>query len=1460
MDKGDGGGKKKNEDVSDVRFSKVGDPSFHPATTEPGPTVKRDSDYADNDDDDGDDDDDDDDDDDEDIEEDVEEEGGDDNNDDDEDEDAGEVTEHSEGDKYLEGGSNANNYVLSESSNDRVPEGSLSRADSKDDERLEIEMSQVQRFASNFRALSVSTDSNIPDISSGEVSPGSPAIRYSGKGPLIPMFPKAKTYEAGDAAYVPLGQRGLTNTKDTSFRLRPKIKHLNVFRNMFGRFEAATSHSRFRTWTREELIDLLVYNGIELISEHVIPTVSLRDQCEMLFLGLPMPDKVPGLTVREHYLMVKYTTLIQYKFLYERGLIRSPESATSDEDDGFYDGVVVNQPSNDSMFSSIDDSESGGLGMDSVDMSNMSSKDEQCTLSPTSPYTPTSPATPTKVTAWSWRFWRWGSQPVVKLSRDEKRDRLRRKLSKRTLEVMDKNWRPASEDKAIETADYLHPRKGGKGGKKFDFVRTYTGRHCVLNGFGETCDLWEEGLISEFSPYGPGITNYFKFLKWLYWVFFVLTIISFPELVINIYGTTDATAGLTDISRTTVGNLANTVINGTLTVPLPGCNSGLFGANNCALNRTSLGILYCWLDISMSSFLLIAFMWLWRFERAEEKRLDSLTLYTSMYSVAVRDLPLDIKEEELKAHFASLLRSDHGNSVAVRGVTIAVDSREHIQILAERGDWLHKKSTRVHHYRYQCDEVQNKFMGDFDKIDKTCYQLLKQFEGDNKKIDEKLTEIDTRLRKLEKKTDVPVVAFVTFDYILGALMVKDMYEIKLIDRLIRFFLPLLRCCYPDIKDSKEELLIKGKLVTVTHAPEPGSIIWEHLEVPKFTRRVNRVLTILGAVLLIIVSVIVTFGAKLLQQRAAIAGGTSLCPSGFTDLSDAEQVAEIDADSQILHCYCDQFTAYQQHHNIYCKSYNTQHIEAEVLTFFASFIVLVISALIEIAIRRFADFERHDSQDTKERSIFLRLFYLKYLNTSVIFLINNNQQILNHLFKGSGAGTTNTTNFSTDWYASVGVSIMLVQIGNIVSAQMNTLYDYLMFMVGLKAAKRSVAFKTQRELNRAFTGPEFELGLRYSSILSTFCVLLTFSAGIPLLNVIGFIAFGVQFLVDKYAFIELYRTPHRYTAAIGKMSSIVIPFAVCLHLGMSIWMLSNPEIFSNRDLVSGTLTSISQQEQHGTVAAAFVKNIYYPQTYPLFVMFMMISGSLVLYSMTKLLLEVYQRLKILINGDLQQKITIQRYIKEFHNKAAPAFSRAVRSNYISGLASYNILHNPIYKERFGVSWRFALTHNGLRDVRKSALIADEDDDIIKAHNTILRKYRLQAGNSSNRNLLVRSCSKRHTHQSGVTQANTINNARTDHPHAGNGRTTPTAHTPSRISQQLSALSTDSSVSAASVGPRSKTRTRANTKQAQHEMNMRQIARQVNEDVEGTALEALRDSEYFEEEARERASLEINIHHK
>jgi hypothetical protein len=49
-------------------------------------------------------------------------------------------------------------------------------------------------------------------------------------------------------------------------------------------------------------------------------------------------------------------------------------------------------------------------------------------------------------------------------------------------------------------------------------------------------------------------------------------------------------------------------------------------------------------------------------------------------------------------------------------------------------------------------------------------------------------------------------------------------------------------------------------------------------------------------------------------------------------------------------------------------------------------------------------------------------------------------------------------------------------------------------------------------------------------------------------------------------------------------------------------------------------------------------------------------------------------------------------------AVVTYTRAVQRNLIKGLATYNILQNPTYKESFAITWKFAMNNKGVREVR------------------------------------------------------------------------------------------------------------------------------------------------------------------
>jgi hypothetical protein len=200
---------------------------------------------------------------------------------------------------------------------------------------------------------------------------------------------------------------------------------------------------------------------------------------------------------------------------------------------------------------------------------------------------------------------------------------------------LNSSWSKPDWDKAKRYADFTNPRKGGKGGVVFNSSETTLGRHCCLGGVGEQCDIFQEGQISEFSMYGAGISNYFKFLKWLCWLFICLSLISLPVLLLNFYGPEDVvSSGLTNIAQTTAGNLQNTIVNATLTVHIPGCDNYSYKSINCYFNKEDVGRMYCYIDIIFSVVVIIAFRWLRYFEKKEESDLIvHSTINASDYTV-----------------------------------------------------------------------------------------------------------------------------------------------------------------------------------------------------------------------------------------------------------------------------------------------------------------------------------------------------------------------------------------------------------------------------------------------------------------------------------------------------------------------------------------------------------------------------------------------------------------------------------------------------------------------------------------------------------------------------------------------------------------------------------------------------------------------------------------------------------
>lgn len=1036
------------------------------------------------------------------------------------------------------------------------------------------------------------------------------------------------------------------NNKKIKFKKAKKLKRItSVASSSYMKHMHDLEGSRFQNWTKQELVELLIGQRIELRNEAGLELISLRDLADSLYQDVDMPNKPDLISIAEVVMANAMARRIQnFWIMYQVEKKRIAEERET--------AVYL---SNLNAIEQKDDYEIGNMeaiyNADNPELGYTGNDERK--IDENSPHLQ-SPARRTGL-------------------------EIGTTASKKKQNILDIPWQPPDWEKANKYADYVQPRKGGKGGEMYNFYKTTTGRHCCLGGCGEQLDLWEEGQISEFGIYGAGITNYFKFLKWLFWLFLTLSVVAVPSLILNIYGPNTSGTGLYVLATTTVGNLATFQSNTTVSISIPGCsNYGIYSVK-CNLNGSDLARFYSILDMIVSGIIMIAYFWLKYFERHEEFELDKNTINASMFTLSVSGLPEDVTEEELIDHFQRLLGDEH----SIVSVSLAYNNIQEIQECISRGNIIRSKVRLVHEYRYNCTKL--RLTRSFEESENTIEKLRDELFENMKKCN---TQLKEKEQLLEEYAEVPakvVYAFVTFNKVISKEAALNAYA-RSSSIFLKFFYNHSQC------------MLRGKLLKVSEALEPSTIIWENLGYSLNDRLLRRTLTTFLSLLLVTLSLVMIFCSKYLSETTGSSNiNNELCPANFYSLSSDQQQLYVQQNSNQLYCYCNQFSLIQQSQNSYCSRYAKNTINSQVLQYFAAFVVILVNIMQEYIMKYYVSFEKHHSEDRKGNSVFFRLFILKYINTALIFFINGDNVIMKKVF---GITIASSNQFTTNWFNTIGVTIILVQLSDAFFTHVAKLWQYCkhryMLSTYLKSAAGEKLVLTQDELNKMQEGPDCELSFTYAQIMSTLFVCLTFSTGIPLLYIIAAGNFFMYYCVEKFLFINMYKVPPHFNSFIGRRATTMIPYAVILHLAMSIWVLSNPELFDN----SGSATSPAAVVKNSIPQYSIRDQMFGSNTFPLLVMLC----AIVLYEFVRIVLTTTKcQNETTDQVDRRKSAKAQYFVN---------YTRAVQRNLIKGLSTYNVLQNPIYKEAFAITWKFAVSNNTVRSVRtlkrKAHVDADEDD--------------------------------------------------------------------------------------------------------------------------------------------------------
>lgn len=1116
----------------------------------------------------------------------------------------------------------------------------------------------------------------------------------------------------------------------------------------------------FLDWTRVQLIALLISDGEELRYERHMSYSNLRERAEKLYLDRSFPEKPPTLSrneirIRNEKAQLIQNVWIQYQYALQSSCIfgsldRTPSgilpidsvsqrnlseltSAVEDEIDyesetfvgfykGLYDDIAVDkepssrnlqrQASNISVMEYLEvaelnahehDNSFSAVVMAEIEAdSAMDDPDIELGI-PTNSY------------------FRQGSVNFPS-ALDE---------SKKTIHFLDQPWTPPDWVKSVRYADFFHPRRDrGKESSLYSFSNTTTGRHCCLGLLGEQCDYFREGQMSELALYGPGVTNYFKFLKWCIWLFFTLSLITIIQTIINSNGAGYLShQGLSHLAVTTVGNLDFTASNSTYLVSVALCEGFNLDHTACEPKKSQLGELYSAIDIIVSIVVLMAFLWLRKFQYKEEQDLDKNTIYASQYTVMVRNLPHFVTEKDIYCHFYSLLNQDNSSyeGFPIAAVQLAVENEHDIKNCIIRGELINTKKRLINQHRFSCTLLREKYIDNPFLAEEEIRLLRFQFSEVCKDLDEQIKDKSDSICKLNSTVGRtgPVSAFVTFDHEIAAILLMQQYN----------NMPILKYYFSHDHPFRWD----GRLLKLSQAPEPSTIIWENMKYCNWSKLWRRVLTTLLALALIFISTAITIACKAYQQENLSSTDAGMaCTAAFQQLPRSEQLARVETDSSLTNCYCGQFSDSVSTDDPLCTEYVKNRLYQQLFTFFASITVIVINLLLDLVIKHFSKFEKHFSENTQENYTLIRVFFLKYMNTAGVFLINNNAAILNDIFQ---VEPTSTLEFSSDWYSNTGVSILLVQIGNVFSTHLYKIFKFYLHKRSLRIAHENLTNKfdgnknlvfTQEDLNEMQKGSPFQLAYRYAQLLSTFFVCMTFSSGMPALYIIGGANFLVFYIVEKFLFIKYYQNPPRFNTRMNKTVADLIPLAVFLHLGMAVWMLSNKQFFSNSLPTTSSDSEVLSDATNAINLKSVNEKISQSHTFPLFV-FALTLGIIIAFQgfmegPFRILFKITKGFFIKPEYESEEGtcgcLSIQE--KQFESLVKQrvqlvTFRNAMKRNLMKGLATYNILQNPNYKQAFGISWKFAVEYRHIHSLVQVKLSHDDEDDLDHAQHLMQVKY-------------------------------------------------------------------------------------------------------------------------------------------
>jgi hypothetical protein len=290
----------------------------------------------------------------------------------------------------------------------------------------------------------------------------------------------------------------------------------------------------------------------------------------------------------------------------------------------------------------------------------------------------------------------------------------------------------------------------------------------------------------------------------------------------------------------------------------------------------------------------------------------------------------------------------------------------------------------------------------------------------------------------------------------------------------------------------------------------------------------------------------------------------------------------------------------------CDDFFTEYQYIQTMSTLAVGAVVVVNELLKTVFRALVEFEGHETRTEEILAHTIKLFGSMLMNTAfIVVLIAGNLTVF---LGGKNDSTTRTLSaanlmsgdigdLNSEWYLEVGTAIVVTMYINIFALNTKVIQDSVKMKL-MRCLDRGCTFdmtrtnqKLQVQLETLYTGPQLLLEERYAALLVGFFVCMIFSAGMPILWIVGFVTFLVSFLVDKWAFLRVYRLPPKYGPTLARFATNMLPIGVLLHVFLATWSFSAPELFDYENL---TVEYVNNTHFNPKTSAVYTNTSYQGQ--------------------------------------------------------------------------------------------------------------------------------------------------------------------------------------------------------------------------------------------------------------------------